>query len=725
MKITTTVLFLFLFLFVSAQKSDTVRLKQVVVTGRAPLIEQKLDKTIIHVDASPTNAGLNALDILGRSPGILLDKDGNISLNGKSSPLVLIDGKPTYLGAADLATLLSGIPGSNLDAVEIMTNPPARYDAAGKAGVINIRTKKLRQQGMNGSLTVGGGMGIHPRSTNSLNFNYHEGKVNFFANYSYSYIDRKSEFHLFRNIRNQQTQAILQSFEQTTLFHPTLQTHTVKTGLDFDISKKTTVGFGVTGLIHPARETNEDTTFILSPARKVDSITVSNSREKSHFNNVAANVNLRQTFSRPGQELTADADYLHYYSGNDQLFDNFFFDPKLNTMHPATNLFVHLPAKIDVYSGKIDYVHPFAHRLRMEVGGKASWVKADNTADYFDGVDVDAPVNSGLTNHFIYKEQIQAGYANLNKEFSRKWTAQAGLRVEHTHTEGIQLVNNQDFKRNYTQAFPTAFIQYKLNKSNQFVLDYGRRIDRPSYQDMNPFLYFLDVYTYTAGNPDLRPQLSNTIELKHTYKDFLVSTVSYSRTTDIINNVINQVDSTKVAYLLPANVAKATYYSANISFNRSVTRWWKVSAYVQESYNHLKGTLNNAGLDLDKYTFYANINNQFEVRKGLVLELGGFYSTGGLDGTRISRPMGTLNFGASQQVLDKKGTVRLSVTDFANILNYDGVVRFQNSDQMTRYKPDTRVVSLSFTYRFNKGKIVKRQVRSGIEEEQGRIKSGN
>ncbi|RFM28104.1 TonB-dependent receptor domain-containing protein [Deminuibacter soli] len=701
-------------------------LNGVVVTAKKQFVEQHLDKTVVNVDASPSNAGLSALDVLEKSPGITVDKDGNVSLKGKGGVLILVDGKPTYLSATDLANLLKNMPSTNLDQIEIMTNPPAKYDAAGNSGVINIRTKKLKMKGLNGSVTLGAGIGHNPKSNNSFNINYRTGKVNLFGNYSYNYNKGYQTLDLTRNFRDQNTYELLNVFQQFTKMEPNYQSHTFKTGMDITASKKTTIGFVVNGYLEHGSFSSNNTTNILDAHGTLDSVTLAHNIQRDHFNNVGTNFNLRHTFDTAGRELTADLDYIHYSSGNHQEFQNIFYNNSNSKTQPDEFIRGELPSNINIYSAKVDYTHPLKHNAKFEAGAKSSYVKTDNNALYSTLQNDKWIEDAGRSNHFIYKENINAVYVNLNKQFSKKWSGQLGLRMENTNASGDQLTTDQNFKRNYTQLFPTSYIGYTLNDKNQFSLSYGRRIERPDYQDMNPFYYFLDKYTYQVGNPYLKPQFSHNIELNHTYGGVLTSSIGFSRTNDIIMDVLKQVDSTRTSFQTKANIAATTTFTASMSFNKQLTKWWRISLYGQGNYNHFKGFVNTGILDVSGFNFMTNFSNQFELKHNWGLELSGFYRSSSVEGTIVSKPMGLMNFAVSKQIMKKKGTIKLNIRDFANLQYFRGYSRYQNVDMVIKNHWDNRVVNISFTYRFSKGVSASpsRKGSSASDEEQNRVKKG-
>ncbi len=704
--------------------SVSKELEGVVVSSKKPMIEQKLDRTIINVDASPTNAGATVLEVLEKSPGVSVDKDGNISLKGKQGVVVLIDGKSTYLGAQDLANMLRNMSSANLETIELMTNPPARFDASGNSGVINIKTRKTKTMGYNASITTGVTQGVLPKSNNSFNLNYRQNKINFFANASYNYNENFGDIKIDRNFRNQNTGVLLTTFDQLAKNNRMSNSYNYKAGFDYFMNKKTTLGLVVNGYSHVQDEYTNNTTYIKDPAGSVLTRTKAINDMNLKFRNVGINANLRHVFDSTGKELTIDADYINYSQNNKQVLSNEFFDHLGNIKSPDEILKGILPASINIYSFKTDYVQPMKGQMKFEAGLKTSYVNTDNDAQYSNWNGVQYINDITRSNHFLYRENINAAYVNFSKQFNKKWSAQLGLRTENTNINGNQLTTGEVFKRNYTQVFPTAYIGYTMNDKNQFALSYGRRIDRPNYQDLNPFFYFLDKYTYQVGNPYLRPQFSHNIELVHTYSGVLNTSLNYSRTNDIIQDVLEQIDSTNSSFMKKSNIARRQNFGVSISLGTPVTKWFRTNVYVNVFYNHFKGMVNKGEISVGATSFMTNISNQFTLPKGWGAEMSGFYRTQGVEGVLVARPMGGLHIGFTKQVLKNKGMIRLVVRDVLYTQIFRGYSKYQNVDVTIRQNRDSRVVNLSFTYRFSKGKTVAQRKRGGANEEQNRVNLG-
>ena len=697
----------------------------VTVVARKPLVEQKIDRTVVNVDASVTNVGTSALEVLEKSPGVTVDKDGNISLKGKEGVMVMIDGRPTQLGGTDLANLLKNMNSNQLDQIEIMTNPPARFDAAGNAGVINIKTKKNKQAGYNGSLSLGYTQGFYPKYNEGFNFNYREGKVNLFTNLSHNYRGNWQQMTIQRNLRNTSTKVIENYFDQTANMNMEANSYNAKLGMDYFASKNTTVGFVFNGFSSPLEFHNRNVTLISNQAGELENITKATVDNNNRWKNFSTNLNFRTVLDTTGKELTADVDYMGYNSRNSQYMVNSYFNQQNHATKPADTLVGALPQNINIYSGRMDYTHPLKKGARFEAGIKTSFVKTDNNARYDSILNGNVVNDVRRTNHFIYEENINAAYVNLSTPLSKKISSQLGLRLENTHAKGNQITTGQAFDRNYTQLFPTAYFQYKANDKNNIGLNYGRRIRRPNYESLNPFVRFLDRYTYNEGNPELRPQFSHNIELSHTYKNFLTTTVNYNATNDIIQQVIEQKG--EEAYAKQANIAKLRQVGLAVNANMPLNKWWTNSIYLNVYSNRFEGIVNNEPVSFTASTFVMNGSEQFKISKTFTAELSGFYRTAGLEGVVKIKPMGMLNVGFSQQILKNQGSLRLSVRDVFQSGWFSAESKYGNVDARFQEKRDSRQYSLAFTYRFSKGKMsnIKKKNTGSASEEQNRVGVGN
>jgi hypothetical protein len=419
---------------------------------------------------------------------------------------------------------------------------------------------------------------------------------------------------------------------------------------------------------------------------------------------------------------------VRYSSGSNQYFDNITYYPDY-TKKGETILTGDLPSGINIYSVKSDYTLPISKDLKLEAGIKSSYVNTDNKANYFNLINNVPEVDTTKTNHFLYRENINAAYLNLSRQY-KKWSVQLGLRAENTNYSGHQLGNpestvNRDssFTRNYVSLFPTAYVTYQASEKNQFTLNYGRRIDRPAYQDLNPFLFFLDQYTYQAGNPYLQPQFTHNVELSHTYNNFLTSTLNYSYTKDFFSETFEQ--SGHATIVRNGNIGSRQSAGVSVSAQVPVVKWWTAILYTNVNYNKFTGMLYGENINVEATTLTLNVNNNFSFSKGWGGEISGWYRTKGVEGQIIVEPMGAGTVAITKKVLKDKGNVKLGVRDILYTNQTKGYINFQQTEATFHNTRDSRQVSLSFTYRFGKPlKSSGGRRNNGATDEQNRVKTG-
>ena len=701
-------------------------LSNVSVTGRKPLVEQKIDRMVVNVEAAVTNVGTSALDVLEKSPGISVDKDGNISLKGKQGVVVLIDGRETQLGGTDLANYLRSLNSNQLEQIEIMTNPPAKFDASGTSGVINIKTKKNKQMGYNGSLSLGYGQGRYPKVNEGLNFNYRNNKVNLFGNLSHNYNHGFGLLEIERTFRDKTTKDLISNFDQAARMQNKSHNYGAKIGLDYFVSKKTTLGIVFNGFSSDRNNINRNTTDISDALGNPNSQTRAFSGNDQLWTNFSTNLNFRRVLDTLNSELTADADVVVYNSRNDQTLINSYFDASGNSTFKADTLLGALPQNIRIYSGKIDYLKYLGKDIRFEAGIKSSLVKTDNDAVY-DSISFGQFVHDyNRSNYFIYEENINAAYVNFSRPLSKKWNAQAGLRMENTNAKGNQVTTGEKFDRHYTQLFPTLYLQYKADEKNSFVLNYGKRIRRPDYQRLNPFINFLDRYTYQQGNPNLKPQFSHNIELSHSFKGMVTTTLNYTNTTDIIQQVIEQNEEKNETYVKAANIAKQRQFGISVNTTIPITKWWRSNVFVNAFNNKFDGIVNDTTISVTATTLQLNGSQQFNFAKTWSAEISGFFRSGGIEGVIAGKSMGMLSAGLSKEIFKKKATIRVNVRDIFYTQGFRGSSKYGNIDMRLKETRDSRAVNFGFTYRFSKGKIngAPKRRASSSSDEQNRIGGG-
>ncbi len=701
-------------------------LQNVSVTTKKQAIQFLPDKTVVNVEASITSAGATVMDVLEKSPRITVNKDGSIIMKGKPSVMVLIDGKQTQLSGADLQSFLSGMSASQISTIELIDNPGSKYDAAGNAGVINIKTKTNDQKGFNGSLSLSYAQGFFPKTGNSVNLNYRSGKLNFFANYAMRFARERMKIYTLRKYHdvNGRDSVLL---EQPNVTRTNISSHNLKTGLDFFASKNTSFGLVFTGNITDRENTVASSIDWMTPAFVIDSSILTEGTRNVKFERAGLNANFKHSLDA-NSELMADIDVIKFDINGDQYYQNQLISPPGALNKTKGNI----PSALKIFTAKIDYSKRFKE-FTLEAGLKTASTNTDNLASYYYHNGSDWVVDLSRSNHFLYDEKNHSAYSSIDKQ-NKKWHWQTGVRYEFTSYKanqlGNSLVKDSAFKKNYGSFFPSGFVSYNLDSNNTFTFRTGRRIDRPAFQSLNPFLVTLNKYTFEGGNPFIKPQYTWNFELTHNYKQLLSTGISYSYLKDyfsqifVIDSNASNVNKNIIIYTR-GNVGTFQNLGLTMTLQSPVKSWWNLTATAVYNHKIIKGVV-WAPLKATIDQVNIGLNNQFQFKKGWAAELSGYYQTKSqIDLQEWLTPQGQLDLGVSKSILKNQGSLRLAVKDLFHTQNYSGYSTFENADEPFKIQWDTRVVRLTFNWRFGAAmKAIKRSA-GGAAEEVDRVGSGN
>ncbi len=703
---------------------ETKNLNTVTITAQKPFIEHQIDKTVVNVENSSIAAGSTAMEVLEKAPGVIVDNDGKITLRGKDNLRVMIDGKPSQLSQEQLANLLKNQNANLIQKIEIITNPSAKYDAAGNAGIINIVMKKNQLYGLNGQITASYGQGIYYKLSNSLNLNYRYGKWNLFGSYTYNDRVNVNEVNITRLFHADNGKGVLtDSFvAKSHRFNPYIS-NSWRAGVDYNVSKNTTIGilangsFGHRNTSVPNRG-EENLTKIFAPDGTLRSQALTSTQPMENWEELSTNLNVKHTFDSLGKEITVDADYYSYKNGQDQNM--------MITSLGESNLFQENISRgnFDIKSLKFDYTNPLSKTAKFEFGGKTSFVKSDNDIHFYNTIDGKRTLDLTITNDFIYHENINAAYGNLSQELKHGLSYQIGLRAENTNIKGQQVTTDTSFTRHYTDLFPTAFVMKKWGKKDKHAVrvSYSHRIDRPNYQDLNPFRFFLDKYTFQQGNPNLTPQYSNNFDVNYTFMGSMSLGANYSKTNDAITFVLKQDDAKKQSFVTNENLATKTNYGLSLNVPIPVTKKWMISTNINYFINRYEGKYLGDDLDLKIPVLNLNIQNRITLPKDWSAEVSGFYVSKATQGLFVGNALWAMNLGVSKQLMNKRLSLRLNAQDIFWTQRFSGQLNFQNVDVRVNGFGDSRQVRFTASYRFGNQKVQQARRRSGgAEDEQNRI----
>ncbi|MFD3002804.1 TonB-dependent receptor domain-containing protein [Pontibacter toksunensis] len=699
-----------------------ISLKEVEVAVKKPFIEQQFGKTVLNVENSATAAGNNTMEVLEKAPGLVIDQNDNISMRDRQGVMVMIDGKQVPMSGNELANLLRSMPANSVETIELITNPSAKYDAAGNAGIIDIRLKKDKNLGTNGSISTSFGQGKYHKISPSIQLNHRSKKLNVFGNYGYTnrreffYVDLYREFFEGENF--------LGAYDQQNRFHTSVKSHNGRVGADYYISPKTIVGVTLNGSfpVLGRRNISLNKSLVLDEQRQAQSYFLTSPYIRSERPNQGINFNIKHTIDSTGREITGDLDLFKYGTSEVQDFATTYYNLNDEMTQPAYLLHGNIAGELTIKSVRVDYTQPWAAiQGTLEAGVKSSLVEADNNLQYFDRSNGGNVIDTTSSNHFIYKENINAAYINANKKWE-KASIQLGLRFENTNADGLQLTDGQEFDRKYNQLFPSGFLGYKVNEQHEVGLSLSRRIDRPTYGQLNPYKSFLDPSTYSAGNPFLKPELSNSFELTHTYKEKIVTQLSYSRTKDVIINVFSPApNQDKVIVQMNQNLAQLNSYAMTVTVPASIGKWFNSINNGGLYYSLYEGNLVNTNLRNGRPNFNFNSNNTITISKDWSAELIGMYRSSQVFGFLELEPIWFASAGVQKQLWNRKANLKLNVSDIFNTNITRATTALTDYTENYKSRRDTRVFTLSFTYWFGKNQVAPARKRTdGAEEEKGR-----
>ena len=698
---------------------SAVELEAAEVVAERALIEVQPDKTVFNVDGSINATGNTALELLRKSPGVVVDNNDNIILSGKDGVQVYIDGKQSRLSTEDLTAQLRAMQSSEIDAIEIITNPSAKYDAEGNAGIINIRMKKDKRYGANASVNLGYAYGENHRYNASTNFNYRNPKSNIYGSYAFNDGRSSSWVNLYRIQNNVLYDAQSENYREGA-------NHNFKLGTDLFLSKKSTLGIMVNGYWNERDWFNNSHTPITDlSTNEVTSILDANSENLGLRKNINANVNYSLDKGN-GESWNIDADWGLFKNTTDGYQPNDYKLPDGETIISSINFTSYAPTDIDIYTLKTDHERKLLGGT-FGAGLKFSYVKTDNNYGFYELINDEEILDTTRSNDFVFDENINAAYLTFTKPYG-KFTVNLGLRTEQTNSKGVltalQETNNDNVTRNYIDFFPSGGLTYQHNQKHQFRVNYSRRIDRPSYQDLNPFEFKLSELSYQRGNPFLQPQYSNTVSVSHTFNYTLTTNLSFTHTHDFFANIS---DSTEVirSFLETINLDYQRVINLSVSYPASITKWWStytnIGGYHKRNYAELgEGRI----VDIKANVLSIYHQSTFKLPLDFAFELSGWYSSPAIWGAVYkTEAVYSIDAGIQKKLWNKRGNLKLSVTDIFLTTPWRGIQEFAGFYVDASGGWESRQIRLNFSYLFGNDQVKKsRKRKTGLEDEAKRVK---
>ncbi len=710
-----------------ALASTAVELEGATVTAQRVMVEIKPDRTVFNVQGTINSTGDDAMSLMRKAPGVTVDNNDNIIVLGRSGVQVFIDGKRLPLGGDDLTNYLKNIPSDQIDRIDIITNPGAKYEAEGNAGIIDIRLKKDKSHGSNGSIQGNLTQGQRTRGNGSFTGNYRNKKVNVFANVG---AGQRNSFNTM-NFDNYQNNLFM---AETNFTDRERSNFNYRLGTDYFIDKKNTIGFLVSGMRMKGQALGDNEIKIGQEGGIVDSILVANSEAQDSRLNSSFNVNYQYEDRKKDRSLNIDLDYGMYGNEGTRYLPNQYFNADKTTLLTEVINFFETPTDINISTVKVDYEDKLGGG-KLGIGAKVSKVVSDNTFLSFDEINSNRTQNDTLSNIFKYDETVYAGYVNYIRKIDKQWGISAGIRAEFTDATGnlqafLPELSEDPVKQNYLRWFPSLGITYQPNRMNSLAFNYGRRINRPDYNVLNPFNNRLSEISYQKGNPRLQPEIVNNIELGYTYAYRYNLKLAYSKTDGQITRLIAPDGSDPRAnFITWANLAEQTVWSANVSAPVQISKIWSAYFNVSTSYinNQADYTADGGGVvDIQAFSYSFYSQQSITLPKGFKAEVSGWYSGPGVWGGVFKyQPTWSLNLGLQKRFLNDQLNVRLSANDLFYSSGWVGVSEFNGLRGEGSGNWDSRYVSLSIGYNFGNKNVKSRRRKTGIEDEAGRVGSGN
>lgn len=702
-------------------KESISTLDTVEVKSNVKLVERKIDRYVVNLEKSMVATGHDLIDAMQYLPGISVNENDQVKVNGKPGVIFMINGRRVYAAGDQLKSVLKSIQSDQVKSIEVITNPSARYDAEGVAAIINIVLKKSLKKGTSGDVSLSNTNGKKYRYTNAnFNYKYQSEKFGIYsflgANTNtlpnYYYVDRRYSLKPY---------PVYFSQSDTTMDKKKSISYRLES--DYQINNRNLISFGA-NIYHQHTGSDYDAnTLSLNYKQQRDSSFITMNNSTLNSTNVGANVNYQLKTDSSGSQLDIGYVFALFRDRKNIDYNTSFYDSNGNLKrNPDINSSFN-PTNVDIHSFKIDYATTIARKHKLEMGAKASFIKTFNEIAFrnFDGTSF--RYDSVRSSSFLYRENILAAYGNWNMDL-KTWSFQAGLRVENTNTRSNAVTINMINRRNYTQLFPSLYVKKEIDKNNILVLSYTRRIQRPGYQSLNPLKYYYDPYFYEQGNPDLLPQKTHSLELNYTLQERYILTAGYQHTSDFIQTEFSdQNDTTRVFNFNTVNIDTYRSYYLALVVPFSLAKWWTSEFNFNYNNDYYKGVTFAGEVDKSSSNYSLRLVNRWELPARFSINLFTYYRSRRIDAQTVYDPYLIVSMSAGKSLWKEKANIRINVSDIFNTQHSIGVVDFANQYFKSRYYWDTRRVGISFIYKFSGGKkLKKRQSSNIIEDELDRVK---
>lgn len=690
---------------------ENINLKEVTVKATRPFIEQSMDKIVLNVAESIMANSGSSLDVLRRSPSVQVNEnDGSISLKGKKV-MIFVDGKLTQLTGENLEGFLSAMPSNSIDRIELISNPSAKYEAAGMS-IINIRTLKMKSMGTNGTWGLGANIGKFLGYNGNILLNYRKNKITFIGNYSCQFIQHYVKINSFRTINNQLY------FKDLEYYNRNRRLQYYKAGLDYELTPKTALGILFQGNDNGRSTLNTSQTLIRKISSSIDSTITIDTDSKAKLSNWNLNLSFKHQFSQKGRSISIDTDYGQYNTNwNDYFTQQFFRNSSTIEYKPANQIWFPWFQRNRIQSLKSDYVHPLKSGT-LESGLQIRNTQMNMNFEFQEKIGGQWAKNTQNSFEYNYAENVQAAYVSYSAK-KNKVNYQSGLRYEQTQINITNLDAKANNSQNYGNLFPSLGLQYIFDKKRTITFSYTKRITRPSYAQLNERPIYFNPYRQTIGNAYLKPTINSSIEIGLNVNENVLFTFGYQANKNDVTLVPTLVgSSTKYKYY---NFNKSEIISFDIVVNKNIKSWWNTNTgfqyfYVCNNFKNIKELRSRAGS-----SFYFRSSNYFSLRNGIKIELIGFYYPPQENGAFRTLDLKKIDISVQKSIMQKKADLRLSISDVFNTLTTRYLFFTDTTSGDEEIKAESRFVKFSFLYRFGNLNLKFKDRKLGIDRESNRI----
>lgn len=695
-------------------QSSANELKEVSIIARRPPIQNKGERMVINIDSYISTKGKNTMDVLRILPGIISERE-SFTLMGKAVT-VYINDKPSNLSGTDLTNYLSTLSSDQIDKVELIANPSARFDAGYDGAIINIKLKKDASLGYNGSISnTIAAWGKNRYETPSMNLNYRSKNINVYGGYSYMHSQGNNIIDYTRRYKSLD---IPVQYDENGNFKMRMNYHSYNAGIDYTISNKHELGLLIKGSVNNYKNPNNTNTEIRKIGfDKVDSLIVSPIDMKIKSYNNQINLLHKWNIDTMGTTLNTNMNYMNINSKNVQRIPLYYKYPDGANIREPNGSGQDVRQDMNLWTAKIDFHRSFLNDGNIDAGIKYDNIRRVNDLFALNYINELWTENSVQSNNYNYKEQIFAAYFNLEKSLGRFYLS-VGLRGENTTQKGLQNANNESFKKDYFDLFPSAFAQYNLNDIQSITLSYNRKIARPSFSMMNPFRFFTSPQTYQEGNPDLRPNYISSYSLKYSRKQSYID-FQYIYSKGQFVQEASQDDETKILGYYYINFGSISRYRLSFYYPIQILNWWKISLNGSVNYNSNKSFLNGENFTKNYWSYSGSVYNTFTLTKMLSADIYCSLNSDSWYSTLHIKRRGYLEASITQQL--GKVNISIGVSDPFRWNTFRSENIYRNIDERTKEINNARTVKISFQYKFGSDKIKKNRFRStGVEDIQNR-----